>query len=40
VALGIPVVWVNRKCELLSEDAVRPDLEVRSLCELADVLCD
>jgi 2-haloalkanoic acid dehalogenase type II len=36
-ALGIPVAWVNRNDEPGHADA-RPDLEVRTLAELADAL--
>lgn len=37
VALGIPVVWVNRKRERAPAQA-RPDAEVSTLTELADLL--
>ena len=37
-ALGIDVVWVNRKGELAMKDGPRPNHEVRNLTELADLL--
>jgi 2-haloacid dehalogenase len=36
-ALGIPTAWINRKGE---RAAAVPGLEVRTLAELAEVLCD
>lgn len=36
--LGVPVVWVNRKGQTLSEDKPKPLAEVRNLLELADWL--
>jgi 2-haloacid dehalogenase/putative hydrolase of the HAD superfamily len=40
VELGVPVVWVNRTGVRLDDAAVRPDHEVRSLAEAADLLLD
>ncbi len=36
--LDIPVAWVNRKNELIPEQGLRPDYEVKNLEELADLL--
>jgi 2-haloacid dehalogenase/putative hydrolase of the HAD superfamily len=40
VELGLPVVWVNRTGRTLDAAAPRPDHEVRSLAEAADLLLD
>jgi 2-haloacid dehalogenase/putative hydrolase of the HAD superfamily len=36
--LKIPVVWVNRKGEIIEEGGPRPTYEVNNLSELADLL--
>ncbi|MEW6208122.1 MAG: HAD-IA family hydrolase [Acidobacteriota bacterium] len=37
-ALGLPVVWVNRKSETVPEGGVEPTTEVSNLAALADLL--
>jgi 2-haloacid dehalogenase/putative hydrolase of the HAD superfamily len=37
-ALGLPVVWVNRKSERVAEGGVEPTAEVTNLATLADLL--